>query len=402
MNLNDYLIFGSEYGVIPSNKLNSSGIDELTPEYIDSLLLNVKSNWINWRTILANDQSVFEYEAEKENHYIFGKLITKDQKAADSDEYLFLSIPGKEAVFQYARTDNNGNFRFNTDIDGGFRELIIQPEEVAKNHVINIESSFSGQYLQSKILIDSVKKPIPSYILKWSVNYQVRKIYGSSSIGDTVPFVVPKLKSRRFYGKPDIELIMADYIKLPVMQEVFFELMPGIFLKNKKGGYEISISDPVVNKTYDTAPGLMIDGVIINDPSIIANLDPELVEKIDAVKEKYFVGDYLFYGLVNIITKSGDFSSVTLPGYAARLHSRAIDPVVSFVSPDYSSAEMKNRRIPDFRNTLYWNPSVKPDSAGIARVEFSTSDFISDYQVNIQGITKGGKTICLRKVIKVK
>ena len=194
---------------------------------------------------------------------------------------------------------------------------------------------------------------------------------------------------------------MADYIKLPVMQEVFFELMPGVSLKHKKSGYEISIADPVDNKTYDVAPVLMIDGVIINDPSIIANLDPEIVEKIDAVKEKYFVGDYLFYGMVNIITKSGDFSCATLPGYAVRLHSRAIDPVASFVSPDYSSAEMKNSRIPDFRNTLYWNPSVKPDKDGKARIEFWTSDIASDYEINIQGITSEGKSFILRKSLRL-
>jgi hypothetical protein len=40
---------------------------------------------------------------------------------------------------------------------------------------------------------------------------------------------------------------------------------------------------------------------------------------------------------VNIITKAGDFSNVTLPDYAIRLPYRVIDPVYSFVSPDYSS-----------------------------------------------------------------
>ena len=44
---------------------------------------------------------------------------------------------------------------------------------------------------------------------------------------------IHRLKPLRFYGKPDIEIIMADYIKLPVMQEVFFELLPGVSLKRK-------------------------------------------------------------------------------------------------------------------------------------------------------------------------
>ncbi|MFA5818931.1 MAG: hypothetical protein WC854_06595, partial [Bacteroidales bacterium] len=401
VDMNDYQIFGSEFGLIPWRTLKDRRISELPPEVMDSLLLTVKSNWINWRTILSDDMPVFKYQVEKENHYLFGKLLTREQKAADPDEFLLLSTPGKEAVFQYARTDYEGNFNFNIHIDEGLKDLIIQPDKVTKNNKIIIESSFSDQYLQSEILIDSTNKPIPHYISKWSVNFQVMKIYGSSSIGDPVTPVIPQLKPKRFYGKPDVELIMADYIKLPVMQEVFFELIPGVFLKNKKSVYEILIADPVDNKTYEVAPGLLIDGVIINDPSIIANLDPEIVEKIDVVKKKYFVGDYLFFGIVNVITKSGDFGCVTLPGYATRLPYRVIDPVVSFLSPDYSSTEMKNSRIPDFRNTLYWNSSIKPDKDGKARIEFWTSDITSDYEINIQGITSEGKTISLKKIIKV-
>ena len=399
--LNDYLIFGTEFGLFPWNTIEGRKISELPPEIMDSLLLTVKSNWINWRTILSDDMPVFKYQVEKEDHYLLGKLLTRDQQAADSDEYLLLSTPGKVAVFQYARTDNKGNFSFKIHIDEGLKDLIIQPDDVTKNHKIIIESSFSDQYLQSELWVDSTNKPIPPHISRWSVNYQVMKIYGSSSIGDPVTPVFPQLKPKRFYGKPAVELNMADYIKLPVMQEVFFELIPGVFLKNKKSVYEILIADPVDNKTYEVAPGLLIDGVIINDPSIIADLDPEIVEKIDVVKEKYFVGDYLFFGIVNVITKSGDFGSVTLPGYATRLPYRVIDPVVSFLSPDYSSAEIKNSRIPDFRNTLYWNPSVKPDKDGKARIEFWTSDITSDYEINIQGITSEGKTISLRKIIKV-
>jgi hypothetical protein len=59
-------------------------------------------------------------------------------------------------------------------------------------------------------------------------------------------------------------------------------------------------------------------------------------------------------------------------------------------------------RIPDYRNTLYWNPSVKPDKDGKAIIEFWSSDNKSDYIINIQGITEEGRTFSLQKIIKVK
>jgi hypothetical protein len=178
--------------------------------------------------------------------------------------------------------------------------------------------------------------------------------------------------------------------------------LAGVFLKSKKSGYEITVADPENNKTYDTPPGLFIDGVKIKDPAIIAGLDPEIIEKIDIERSRYFVGDYLFYGIVNVITKAGDFGNATLPDDAIRLPYRVIDPVYSFVSPDYSSASLKRSRIPDFRNTLYWNPTVKPDKDGKSRIEFWTSDLISDFEVNIQGITPEGKIFSCKKIVKIK
>jgi hypothetical protein len=85
-----------------------------------------------------------------------------------------------------------------------------------------------------------------------------------------------------------------------------------------------------------------------------------------------------------------------------RLPYRVIDSVRSFISPDYSSAEMKSSPIPDFRNTLYWNPSIRPDKEGKIRVEFWTSDVVSDYEINLQGITSEGKLISVKKFVNVK
>jgi hypothetical protein len=146
----------------------------------------------------------------------------------------------------------------------------------------------------------------------------------------------------------------------------------------------------------------MIDGVVIKDASIIANLDPDLVEKIDVVKGKYLVGKYFFSGIVNIITKSHDFSCVSLPDYMTRLTYRVSDPVWSFLSPDYSSDKTRESTIPDYRNTLYWNPSVKPDINGKTRVGFWSSDNKANYVINIQGVTKEGNLISVQKIMRVK
>lgn len=185
------------------------------------------------------------------------------------------------------------------------------------------------------------------------------------------------------------------------MPEVFFELVPHVTLEKTNSVYEMTIIDPFRNRLEGT-PCVMIDGVIIKDLSVIANLDPDLIEKIDVVWEKYRVGNYIFNGIVNVISKAGDFSNGALHVDAIRLHYRILDPVCYFVSPDYSSTEIRNSPAADYRNTLYWNPAVKPDKNGRAMIEFWTADIKSDYIINLQGITSEGKTVSFSKIIKVR
>jgi hypothetical protein len=402
INIDDYLIFGTEFGLSGRMLSKDGKFKRLSGEKMDSLLFTVRSNWIDWTKILSGDLPRFKYQMEKDDHLLLGKLLTNDQRPVSSNEFLIMCTPGKEAAFKYSRTDNEGNFSFNIHIDEELKDLIIMPDDISKNHKVIIESSFSDQYFHNETSADSTSGPVPSYISKLSVNHQVQKIYGIPSTGATLNRIFPSLMPARFYGKPDIELTLSDYISLPVMTEIFFELLPDVSLKKKKSTYEISITYWVDDNLFVTSPCLMIDGVIIKDPSLIANLDPEIVEKIDVIKEKYLVGRYFFSGILNVITKSGDFSSVPLPEYMIRLPYKVMDPVRSFSSPDYTLGEMKDDRIPDYRNTLYWNPSVIPDKDGKARIEFWSSDNKMDYLINIQGITQDGKAFSLQKKLKVK
>lgn len=398
--ISDYMIFGSEFGLLPEEFRNKS-LTEISQPVIDNYLTKIKSNWIDWSKIVKGENPALKYKMEKDEHFIYGKLVSSNNRAPQPDEYLFMSTPGKNATFRYAKTDSTGNFNFKIPISGAVRDIIIQPEIVDKNNVIVIESSFSEEYHGIENKRDTLKKAIPPYISKWSVNYQVSKIFELSYFGE--PYIEPlTLKQpERFYGKPDIGLIMDDYIKLPVMEEVFFELLPGVFLKSRKSVYEMSILDPVDKRVYNNPPVLMVDGVVVHDASIIAALDPEKVEKIDAVKGKYFVGDYLFYGLVNVITRNANFSSVTLPDYAIRMQYRVIEPLNTFKSPGYNEQEKNSDRVPDFRNTLYWNPSVVKGADGKSDFQFWSSDVKSGYVINIQGISADGKLVSLKKVLKV-
>jgi hypothetical protein len=393
----DYNIFASEFGPINWNRIRYESISEIPPQVMDSLLLNVKSNWIDWTIILSDRVPVFKYPAETEDHFITGRLATGT--SSDSGKLVIMSIPGKIPQFQYARTDRNGNFSFRIAISVKTYDLVIQPDEDLQNQTVVIETPFSDTYYRT--IADTSNVVISENVMNMGINHQVRKIYMISAVGDTIFPVTPEYRKMRFYGKPDQELLMKDYITLPVMQEVFFELLSGVILKTKKSGYKITMTDPVTNTLMDPGPGLFVDGVMVKDAAVIAAIDPEMVEKIDVLRQKYAVGNYVFNGIVNVITTLSDFSNVVLPDYTVRIPYKVIDPQISFRSPDYSVPSGLTSRVPDFRNTVFWNPSVKTDKEGKASVEFWSSDNRTDFELNIQGISPDGSAFSLRKTIKV-
>ena len=397
----DYLVFGTEFGSLPQ-AVRSKKLKDIPADTINRFLQNAKSNWINWKSVISGEYPSLSYPADKDYHFITGRLIEKTTRTPLKEKNVFLSVPGKTATFQYSLTDSTGLFSFMLPVNNEILDIIIQPEDPEIKSSILLESSFAEGFLKNPGPADTSSLTLPDFISGWGINYQVNKIYGINSYVDTNKQILRTNPPKRFYGKPDIELSMSDYIQLPLMEEVFFELTPGVQLKRKRDTYTMTVADPVSNRIYEKPPVLLIDGVVINNPAVLAAIDPETVEKIDVIKDLYLIGDYIFFGIVNVITTAGDFSGTPLPDNAIRMKYRVVDPLVSFSSPDYSSELSKKSRIPDFRNTLFWNPSVKASGNNNVSIEFWTSDGVGSYEVTLQGVNSEGEPVSARKVITVR
>jgi hypothetical protein len=398
--ISDYLIFGNEFR-IPKN-FNGKPVDlwYSSLKSIDDFLLTVKSNWIDWEKIMSDNPAPIKYNFEQNGQFLSGTIKNQSNTETNYKKQVFLSSPGKIPIFKYAEIDPENRFRFFIRDYENLQDLIIQPADFNNSYSLIIESPFSERYPESDIYTDTSRVSFSDEVVNLSVNYQVGKVYGIDYKGDTIKTKEIHIKPIRFYGKPDQELMMKDYISLPVMQEVFFELVPGIIIKNNKSKNGFYIVDPVTKRTSDIMPALFVDGVMIDNPSSILNMDPELVEEIDVIRNEYIIGYVAFSGIINVITKAGDFSSVPLPRNAVRYTFKDHDYNFEFKSPDYSSDEKNRKRMPDFRNTLYWNSTLKPDKNGKILIHLTASDFISDYLINFQGAA-GDRLFSIKKTIRV-
>jgi hypothetical protein len=362
----------------------------------------ISSKKTGWQNILYGIKAQPRYNFESNGHFLSVLIKYREDNKSDSSDFLYMSIQGKVAEFRYASRDTSGHFNFILPVDNKFRNLILQPEYANNNMILEIEPSFSWILPESHNYKDTLSDRELDTFSELSFNYQATKIYGirlkkEAEINDD-----SHLKKRRFYGIPEMEIFLDNYIRLPSMQEVFFELLPGIILRSRKSGYEMKITNPLTGIYYVEPPLVMIDGVIVNDLAVLVDLNPEIVEKIEVVKTPYLIGDLILHGIVNVITRPGNFSSITMPEYAVILPYRVIEKPSTISLPDYSDEQIRQNRIPDLRNTLYWNPSVKTGKNGETEIEFWTSDLPGNYIINIQGISGTGEKVSLHKSFKVR
>ncbi len=341
------------------------------------------------------------YRFESTGHYLSGSVRYRDPGVIDSSRFLYASVRGKTAEFYHARIRPNGRFDLLLPADSRERILIIQPGNAGSNVVMELDAPFPPMLPQLNCVRDTLNEFQKTAFSELSFNFQAGKIYKIPGYTHTPENKDSRIKTPRFYGIPEMEVYLDDYISLPVMQEVFFELLPGIILRNKDSGYEFNITNPLTGKYYEEPPLVMIDGVMINDLNILAGFDPEKVEKIEVVMTPYLTGELILHGIVNVITREGDFGDVIMQDYAAILPYRPVEAPKVFVHPVSPESPGNRDRTPDLRNTLFWEPALKTDGKGEAEVVFRTSDQPGQYEISVCGVSEGGEWVWAKEGFRV-
>jgi hypothetical protein len=156
------------------------------------------------------------------------------------------------------------------------------------------------------------------------------------------------------------------------------------------------------NQRFENEPLVLVDGIPEHNFEKVLGIASKEIEKTDVINTRYFYSGNIFDGIVSFVTKKGDLSVIEYDNSMFRqVYEFCLEPE-NFYSPDYTAAELRESRIPDFRNTLYWNPSVHTGTDGKAALDFFTSDEKGTYTVLVRGITSLGKMCYSTLVIEVR
>jgi len=364
-----------------------------------SMGTNMEQSDINDYLIFYPESDDFiNHQATKENLFLpeltgqllSGTLLSNATGEPLKNENVILSFVGKSARCKFTKTDSEGKFNFVTD-EYGTKEIVIEPMQTGlKDYSVEIGTPFMDAITRYKAVPFYPDTTRLADINKAIISMQVKGIYD--------PFVkasasLPGNKAvQDFYDKPVETIVLSNYIELTSLREVIKELVPGLMIYRKDGRSYFRMVNESQNPMFETPPMVLVDGVVFDDIDKILAMSPRDIEKIDVLKSRYFISDIVIEGIVSFVTQKGNLSTLEFDRSLFRQEYQSMQLPFRFYSPDYSLDSVRNGRIPDYRNTLYWNPDLRTGEDGRAEVEFYTSDEAGEYLIIIEGITADGKT----------
>src|SRR5664279_2541085 len=329
-----------------------------------------------------------EYLAELKGHLINGhiRLKTTDEPLKNID--ISLSFVGKTARCMFTRTNENGEFYFLVK-ENGVNEIVIQPTSSDINgYYIELSQPFSNSFSDIKTADFYIDSSSLNEINKAIVSAQVSNIYEhfAEKPAET------KSNIPDFFGKPENSVKMSDYIELTSVREVVKEIIPSVYTQKQNGKYDFKLINKFRGQPFENKPLVLVDGIPVYDFEKILNINSKEIERADVINTRYFFSGNVFDGILSFITKKGNLSAMEFDNSIFRQVYEGCQVQRSFYSPVYGSDMKKDKRLPDFRNTLLWKPDLNTGKDGNTEITFYASDESAEYTIVVEGITPDGKT----------
>jgi hypothetical protein len=349
----------------------------------------------NQQTLTSNNKAV--YLPELRGELLSGKVLFKGTNKVAPNIKVALSIPGKQFVFKVANSNASGIFYFNLDKNYNNTDAIFQVlGENRENYEIRINEQGKPNYAGLITNNFKISSTIKDLIIKRSVYDQIENAYLSEKQDSIKAY---KYQSPFYNTNIDLEYLLDDYTRFPTIRETFVEIIDQAWVSHNKDGYEFHVLsyDPNIESIFP--PLVLVDGFLVQNITSLLDYDAGKVKKITLVRDKYIYNSQIFQGIISIETFNGEYKNLSLGSYIenVKLDKPSVEKI--YYNQMYDNKPHLNR-IPDFRSQLLWRPNFALNKKQ-AIIEFFTSDNIGDYEINLEGFTKLGYPVSIKKIFSV-
>jgi hypothetical protein len=323
-----------------------------------------------------------------------GQAVSFSDRTSAPYATIYVSVLGGDRDFFCNYSDSAGRFYFSFPGYAGERDLFVSAYHSKIDDLeLLIDRDFSQDALQLPSYPVSLNDTLTELITEMSVNAQVSQQYYPKQVLIQETQAPEELL---FYGRPTSSIKFDDFVNLPTLEEYFVEVVPQVAVR-RSGGVRRLILQGEHPDLSIYPPLLMIDGVAIFDIEAVLAVSPRLIDRVEIVNAPYIRGNVSFGGIISLISKNNDLGYIDLPSSGLLVNYHMLDLSAS----DTIQYGIQDPRLPDVRNTLYWNPGLELNSTSGKRISFRTADLKGEYEILIRGIDSTGKYLEKRAGFKV-
>ncbi len=384
-NIVDYLFFHSELNeqdiklTYPLNKAKK--------EELDLVMLTRGWSSFNWDEVMSSNTKNKKHVSEHRGHLLFGKITNSKNGEPASNISAYLTSISKTPGFYNSKSDKNGNIFFELRDEFDKVDLVLQTNR-SVDSAYNL--TLSNPFYEEVHLLNydelNISKEHGEVLNQRNIGMQVMNSYYKNEFNQ---FVNERLDSSMFFAKPDKAYFLDDYTRFTIMEDVMREYVYEVWVREKKGQFVYMVWSEERDEVFKSDPLVLYDGLPVFDINKIMKLDPLKVKKIEVVANRYFYGNQTYDGIVSYRSYNGDLDGFEIDSHSLILEYEGYQSRREFYSPNYEV--MNDKRVPDFRNVLFWNPELIIDSEGNGKVDFFTADESGKYMVVVEGMSKNGQ-----------
>ena len=336
---------------------------------------------------------------------ITGPVLYGEQSSGAFQHDLMVSINGQRSRLYQVLWRDSTEFLFQLSKEADLQQLYFW-STTAQRPQVNLQSPFDSRPGDVPLNTPKFDSATINFIENQSVNVQVSNLYSSHNQihgrksqfeSSTVPF----------YGTPEFQYHLDDYTRFPSLEEAFREYIRYVSLRGRGPQLNMYVWDHYSNNQslannifFDNPALVLLDGIPVQDVNRLLEIDPLEIRSVEVVTKEYLVGNQSFHGVVNLISYNQPIVPDELFTNLQIVPFQSLQDPLEFHHPNYEKSS-GNERIPDRRNTLYWQPPVQLSPGQSVDLQFFTGDVAGTYKIEINGISTSGQSIHHTSLITV-
>lgn len=317
------------------------------------------------------------YMPELEGLIIEGKYIPDNEDGDVAIVRPNLSLQGNPLRYYAGQVKQDHQVLFYTPLLQGMTEVVTGVDKAGHIELLSPFIATCPREMKTFYLYADQEEQL----MERCMQVQVNRYFATDTLS-------VKRVSQESLTAPEWSYDLDQYRRFGSFEETFLEFMPGVSTIRLNGQRHITVFDGTTTKFNQGNTLVMLDGVAIMNHEDILKYNPYLVKRIDVYTGNYVFADQLYNGILYLRTLNGKMSGFQLGNNSVLCEYDGPQPTMSFSFPSFSDQGQQN--IPDFRHTLYWNPSVTGQTK---RLECTTSDLRGMFVIKVEGLTEDGEIV---------